>query len=270
LPDVLRAVRPDKAYVVCATPRSGSTLLCQMLEDCGIAGRPAEHIELLRLKGRPNEPREYFADVEDRSVLDLLPVSAPPRPHPGDAEDRFAAVLREATTPNGTFGTKVMWGYMPDLQERLAELPGFGSLDDTARLAGLLGDVRYIHVSREDRVAQAVSLWRAVQTRAWRAETDDAMEPVYSFAGIEHLANQIEQHDRAWVRWFEHHGVHPLTIRYSELAADPGALLHRTLEYIGVADEIEGELPVPTMRRQADEQSQAWADRYRREEEAHR
>jgi LPS sulfotransferase NodH len=45
-------------------------------------------------------------------------------------------------------------------------------------------------------------------------------------------------------------------------------VLRRTLRRVGVAGEIEDELPVPTMRRQVDRQSRAWADRYRREEEA--
>jgi LPS sulfotransferase NodH len=270
LPDVLRAVRPDKAYVVCATPRSGSTLLCEMLVDSGIAGRPAEHVEQLRKRGRPNEPREYFDDVEDRSVLELLPVSGPPRPHPGPIEERLAAVLHFATTPNGVFGTKLMWGYMANFQERLAELPGFGALQDQERIAGLLGDVRYVHVRREDRVAQAISMWRAVQTRAWRAETDDAVEPVYSFSGIDHLVHQLEQHESAWERWFDREGVEPLEVRYSELAADPGAVLQETLEFIGVGDQAHPEPPPPSMKRQSGAQSKEWADRYRREEEAHR
>jgi trehalose 2-sulfotransferase len=270
LADALLAVRPQRAYVVCATPRSGSTLLCEMLADCGIAGRPSEHVEQLRKRGRPNEPREYFADVEDRSVLELLPASGPPRPHSGAIDERLAALIAYATTPNGVFGTKVMWSYMADLQERLAELPGFGRLQDADRLAGLLGDVQYVHVLREDHVAQAISMWRAVQTRAWRAETDDAVEPVYSFSGIEHLAHQLERHNVAWDRWFDQQEIEPLRVRYSEMAEDPGRVLQDTLDFIGVGDQAHAEPPPPSMRRQSGEQSREWADRYRREEEAHR
>jgi LPS sulfotransferase NodH len=241
-----------------------------MLVDTGIAGRPAEHVEELRPRGRPNEPREYFADVEDRSVLELLPPSGPPRPHAGAIEERLAAVLSYATTENGVFGTKVMWSYMADLQERLAELPGFGALEDVERLGALLGDVRYVHVHREDHVAQAVSMWRAVQTRAWRAENQEAVEPVYSFAGVDHLVHQLERDNARWERWFEEQGVEPLRVRYSRLAEDPGRVLQETLDFIGVGDEAHAEPPAPSMRRQSGEQSREWADRYRREEEAHR
>jgi trehalose 2-sulfotransferase len=270
LPSALAALRPRRAYVVCATPRSGSTLLCELLEGTGVAGRPAEHVESLGSRGRPMEPREYFAEVSDPSVLEALPASSPPRPVRETSEQRLAGLLAGATTPNGTFGTKVMWVYLGDLQERLAELPGFAALGEAERLTALLGDVRYVHVSRTDRIAQAVSMWRAVQTRAWRAETSEAVEPVYSFAGIAHLVRQLETNERAWRRWFEREGVTPLEVGYDELAADPDATLRRTLAFVGVGDEFEGDAPIPSVRRQSGQQSREWAERYRREEEAHR
>jgi LPS sulfotransferase NodH len=264
----LEALRPRRAYLVCATPRSGSTLLCEMLVSSGVAGRPAEHIETLRLLGRPSEPREYFAGVKDRDMLELLPASAPPQPHHVPIEERLAAVLRHATTPNGVFGTKVMWGYFGDLQERLAELPELAALDDADRLTRVFGDVRYIHVSRHDHVAQAVSMWRALQTRAWRAENDDAVEPVYSFTGIDHLVRTLDAHDDAWGAWFADHGIEPLRLAYDELAADPPGQLHRTLAFLGVDGELESEPPAePPLRRQAGAQSAEWADRYLRERE---
>jgi len=33
---------PEQSYLVAATPRSGSTLLCELLASTGVAGRPAE------------------------------------------------------------------------------------------------------------------------------------------------------------------------------------------------------------------------------------
>jgi LPS sulfotransferase NodH len=65
---------PDlkSSYLVCATPRSGSTLVCQALKETGVAGRPEEYFEALRHSGRPRRPEEYFEGVDDRSLLDHL------------------------------------------------------------------------------------------------------------------------------------------------------------------------------------------------------
>jgi LPS sulfotransferase NodH len=162
-----------------------------------------------------------------------------------------------------------MWGYFPDLQERLAELPELAPLDEAARLTRLLGDVRYVHVFRHDRVAQAVSMWRAVQTGAWRAEKDDVVDPRYSFAGIDHLVRMFDAHDSAWCAWFAEHAIQPLTLSYDEVAADPAGSLRRTLEFLGVAADLDREPPAdPPLRRQAGAQSVEWARRYLRDREA--
>ena len=54
-----------KSYVVCATPRSGSTLLCALLAGTGVAGNPEEYFERLWRTGLPRQPREYFDGVDD-------------------------------------------------------------------------------------------------------------------------------------------------------------------------------------------------------------
>jgi trehalose 2-sulfotransferase len=49
-------VTPVRSYLVCATPRSGSTLVCQALKGTGVAGRPEEYFEALEHSGRPRRP----------------------------------------------------------------------------------------------------------------------------------------------------------------------------------------------------------------------
>ena len=56
-------MQPERSYLVCATPRSGSTLVCHALEETGVAGRPEEYFEALRHSGRPRRPEEYFVGV---------------------------------------------------------------------------------------------------------------------------------------------------------------------------------------------------------------
>ena len=56
------------SYLVCATQRSGSTLLCELLRATDVAGVPDEYFERLRETGTPRQPRQYF---EDPSVQDI-------------------------------------------------------------------------------------------------------------------------------------------------------------------------------------------------------
>src|ERR1700760_209265 len=81
---------PDRSYIVCATPRSGSTLVCHALGETGVAGRPEEYFEALRHSGRPRRPEEYFLGVEDPSIRDHLGErsvgSEPPPPTPATSK----------------------------------------------------------------------------------------------------------------------------------------------------------------------------------------
>jgi hypothetical protein len=63
---------PALSYLICATPRSGSTLLCAALDDTGIAGHPEEHFEVLLEMGQRRQPRDYFQRSNDPEVWALL------------------------------------------------------------------------------------------------------------------------------------------------------------------------------------------------------
>ena len=67
-------MKPMLSYLVCATQRSGSTLLCELLRATEVAGVPDEYFERLRDTGQPRQPRQYF---EDPSVQDVAERLAP-------------------------------------------------------------------------------------------------------------------------------------------------------------------------------------------------
>jgi LPS sulfotransferase NodH len=241
-----------KSLLVCATPRSGSTLLCALLDGTGVAGRPQEFFERLAHSGLPRQPREYFEHVEDPKLLELLAPTDPGTPDPGDPIPR---ALAEGTTDNGVFAAKLMWTHLLDLAERL------GRHADAALLRERFPDPRYVHVTRRDKVAQAVSLWRAVQTRAWRAgEVTENGNAVYHAGAIGYLAGQLSDHDDAWRTWFSANGVEPLTIVYEELAGDTHRAASAVLDHLGVGP---AEVPDPPLRRQGDDRSARWVERYR-------
>lgn len=233
--------RPLRTYIICATPRSGSTLLCEALRSTGVAGNPEEHFEALRHSGLPRQPHEYFPGVEDRSIFDLLG-----RGRGGD-EDRdplwssedyrpyFESALERGTTPNGVFGTKLMAGYLGDFVSLLRTIPEYRGLDLADLFPAAFPGVRFVRIVRANKLRQAISLWKALQTDAWRQERAAAEarangrpratggrvfapgaepEPSFHLEAIEHLIRQMAADDARWDALFEVLGVKPLTIVY--------------------------------------------------------
>ena len=126
-------------------------------------------------------------------------------------------VKDRATTPNGVFGAKIMWPYMAGLVDGLSTIParsGTAAPDDL--LAETFPGLRYVWLRRMDKVRQAVSLWRAIQTWHWRKDAAAASRgpqeraagpPLrYSFEAIDHLRQRLISSDRAWEIYFEQDG----------------------------------------------------------------
>ncbi len=252
-----------RAYLVCATPRSGSTLLCEMLGNTGKAGRPLEHFETLRHSSLPRQPREYFEDVSRPELLELLPQPQSHGPSREAPDAWWARIVREGTGANGVWGGKLMWGHVDDLVARARELPELADADLEVVLHELLDDPELIFVTRSDKVAQAVSLWRAIQTQSWRAgDMHSAYSPVYHFHGIDHLVSQLESDEQAWREWLARTNRCPTEVTYDELDSAPEATAAAVLRSLGLPDSG---VTVPELSRQRDDLSTAWAERYRRD-----
>ena len=159
-----------RPYLVCASQRSGSTLLVESLAATGVAGRPGEFFQYFASSSLSPQPREWFAGVDDEKIVGALAITDPGTVDTRTADQWRADVPAQGLTPSGVWGGKLMWNQTPLLIARTRVASG--SLRTALRW--LLGtDPLFVHVHRDDLVAQAVSMWRAVQTRVWR----DSPEP---------------------------------------------------------------------------------------------
>jgi LPS sulfotransferase NodH len=286
---------PERSLLICATPRSGSTLICQALRETRVAGRPEEYFEALRHSGRPRRPEEYFAGVEDRSILDHLGERAvgddPPPRSPlwsRAAYDRYLEWAMEVgTTPNGVFSAKLMWGYFGDFVSLLRNVPRYRDVPLADLLPTVFPSVAFIRVVRASKVRQAVSLWKAVQTATWRQEdahqearigpatgADGELDPPYKtflqdhrpqlrfhYRAIAHLLDRVLEEEAAWDAFFEHCGIDPILVLYENFAADPQTATSNVLERLGLQTPPEFRF-APRMRRQSDVINDDWARRF--------
>lgn len=265
--------RPDRSYLVCATPRSGSTLLCKALEVSAVAGHPEEFFEAKRDTGAPAKGSDYLWDAPGVDLQQLLGDDPqPPAPEYSslagidDYRDHLRRVLEWGMTDNGVWGGKLMWGHRLDFLPLARSLPELHDLPEQELLEALLPGVGYVWVRRGDTVRQAVSLWKAIQTQSWRSgqEGGSDREPVYHFEALHHLRRMLERNDTAWGRWFEERGLRPLEMSYERIARDPARAVDDVLRYVGV-DAGGHPPPDPPMKQQSDAVSDDWVARYFRE-----
>lgn len=234
------------AYLLCGTPRTGSTLLCGLLASTGVAGRP----------------ESYFREPDEMAWARRLGV-----PVAADGTFSYRAFARAAraagSTPNGVAAARVMWGTVARIVAGLD--PGPRTRPDLAVLEEAYGPLRLVHLRREDVVGQAVSWARAERTGYWQDGDRPAAEPRWDLEAVEGLVRTVREHEAAWEGWFAAQGVVPHRVTYEEVTADPRRAVLGILDHLGV-DPPPGWRPEPRQRRQADDLNATWVRRYR---EAH-
>jgi LPS sulfotransferase NodH len=263
------------SYLVCATQRSGSTLLCELLKGTEVAGVPDEYFEALRATGRPRQPRQYFEAPEVADIAERLGALDPGRPdRPGEFEGWFDYALRRGTTNNGVFGSKMMWNYIDDFRTRMAELTGLDHHTLDQALREVFPNLRVIFVRRRDTVAQAVSLWRAIQTQQWRNEFEagtesgnDPGEAQYDYRALRYLLDELHRWDARWEDWFHATGREPIRVIYEEFIDARAATVGRVLDSLGI-DPPEPDHHKGPMTRQADDRSRDWVERFQHDDES--
>jgi LPS sulfotransferase NodH len=261
------------SYLVCATQRSGSTLLCELLKGTEVAGVPDEFFEDLRSTGLPRQPRQYFENAAVADIAARLAPGAPGRPErPGEFEGWFSYALQRGTSRNGVFGSKMMWNYFDDFRNRIAQLPGLGDRTFNQALDEIFPRLRIIFVRRRDKVSQAVSLWKAIQTQQWRTDPEADSEggpgsgsgprqAEYDYRAIKHLLDELHRWDARWEDWFHATGREPIRVIYEEFTTSRAATIGRVLDELGIdPPEPAGRGP---MKRQADDLSRDWVARFR-------
>ena len=235
-------MRPQTSYLICATPRCGSYLLCEALRNTGIASRPDEFF----YPDTAASWRERWGVATDAEFL--------------------AKAIEAGSTPNGVFGAKVMWGYFDDFVRKLRRLPGAARRAPLPELlSAVFPNLAYVWITRRDKVRQAVSHWRAAQTNVWvwgGGERQEAQAPAFDFKQIDRLVRQSQAQDRAWQRFFVAHRIVPFVVVYEELAEAYEATAMQVLHFLHIPapdDLVFGER---SLKRQADDLSESWVEQY--------
>ena len=233
-------VRQPMDFVIVATPRTGSYLLCDGLDDTGIAGVPTE---VFNPSATYDLRKDWSVDTD------------------AGLDEYLAAAREHGTTSNGVFGFKILRSQILQF-EKLADSPGEGP----DILDRFFPDAKFINIIRRDRIAQAISRYRALTTKEWwriAGVNDDRPSPPspdFDARAILMCALQLCLQQLSWERYLARRRRSYLIVEYEQLAANYRSEIARVLAYLGLDPTAAQRIPDPRLLAQADEETKRWRE----------
>ena len=239
--------KPSKSYRIWHANRSGSTLLCQLLEDTGIAGKPGEHFTL----------------HGERSLCEKFNVS--------DYNALIEKIWTVGSTDNGVFSDKAI-GHHQAHKDTIIELSTLKGIEFPSNYQDIWNpifpDCRHILIIRTNKVRQAVSWWKAIQDNQWHITGDQKRKHPASFYkdkynvdALKHLFKEAVIRDIANQEYLNKMNLEYITVTYEDLVNDPLTVLQRTMNYVGL--EPIDVLPKLRYQRTANELNEEWVNRFK-------
>lgn len=242
-----------QSYVICTSPRSGSTLLCKLLAATGTAGNPNSHFH------RPSVQAWLqsfgLTPKDNASDSDILATVV-------------KAAIKRGKADTDIFGLRLQRHSFDYFIEQMASLhPNLPN--DRAHFQAAFGDTLFIHLSRENKIEQAVSCVKATQTGLWHMAADGTelerisppKEPFYDADAISREIAELSAQDNDWKNWFAREDIVPLTLTYSQLAADPQGTTAIILERLGIDPKAAKET-TPEVAKLSDATNRQWIKRF--------
>lgn len=107
----------------------------------------------------------------------------------------------------------------------------------------LYKDACWVFVSRNDKVAQAVSLWKAFKTNCWTS-LDKSRSDVnlsYDFQCIFKCYSLMIAEEHLWNKWFNDRKINPLRVNYEDINTDLSDVLQKILANLDLDAAIQSE-----------------------------
>lgn len=199
---------PRIRYIVLFTPRSGSSLLTDLMSSTGVLGQPGEW---------------FNHDLASRA-RNTLPGGA------NTPEEFVRKIQSYRTTGNGVFGAQLVWPHLANVIEAGCE-------------KWLVGDDEFIVVHlRQNIVAQAVSLYLAAESgyfHSSQAGNARYLPSYHANAIATHLGKLLDQ-EKSLSAYLQAHPFNRLQFSfYEELAENPKRSVERIAAFVGVSGSFD-------------------------------
>jgi LPS sulfotransferase NodH len=269
----LKGLNNMSFYLTCTTPRTGGNLLCSVLSDTGILGTPGSYVyayptcetlaklPLNRFEDYLSSELNLLAQQRGKASLNNLELSwlyeTKLLDKYGDAENRlrfFYEHLRAHTMIDYLHNIRKSplggrnWGIKVSANDSngrgfdyfFQKLNSLSSKKNTLIkcLTDNFGEVKFIWLTRRNKVRQALSRWKAINTETWHSKYEkDLKSNKNQKPSIEELRQFVMQlviDDSYWEEFFTQNMIDPLTVVYEDFINQPEKTLNSIYDYLDI------------------------------------
>ena len=136
-----------------------------------------------------------------------------------------------------------------------------------------LPNLQLFWAQRDDKIRQAISLWKAKQTNIYNSLQEGKREspatpPAYDFEGIRKIRDRFQAEDENWAAFFERNGLQPYEVHYEEFAPQHEAATLAILKHLNISIPTGFEMLPLTYRKQSDALNDEWYEQFKADEAA--
>ena len=226
----------DKFYVICTTPRSGSNLLCNLLETSGVMGQPSE---FLNPEGSLIPGAKKYELIESDYTINL---------------DKYLdKIIAKHSSKNGVFGLKLLYDQ-------------FENFRNFRQVKNIFKKSKFILLLRKDIVAQAVSMHIATETDMWKSfeENEEKRKMVdYKEDKISFYADRFVRQDLRWIDFFSINQLEYLQVFYEDILINPHKICSQICNFCEVETEHHFSLGSTKFKKQGNELNEKFIQMFR-------
>jgi len=220
----------NTSFILASAPGSGSGKIAHALWSTELAGAPKEYFNPLNIQ-----------DFYQRWKMQ-------------DFREYLNNLKKFRTTANGLFGIKT---HFPDFRAALKQCD----------LMQVLPELKFIYVSRRDRLEQTVAYDFTLQNGYGNVTEEDSGQSLfYDFQRLEKVRFDLLSQEREWELFFRFNDVHPLIVYYDDFKESPALVLSRIFSFLNI--DVPGSLKLdfaPSNRQQ--QVRQRFLERYKKDKQ---
>ncbi len=224
------------SIVYCSSPRTGSTLLCTLMNQFGAFGSAQEYLS--------------FTDVAPKTYTRFGMGSKDD--YNKDVPQATKELIEKSASKHGIVSIKLHYSqYQGMLTKHNFDIFSF------------LPNPRFFYCTRGDTLKQAISWLKAQQTGQWYHTRRKQNEPRYDFEKLNHIIQRVHEERHSWETFFSANNILPHRVCFESLVKDKADTVKDIISYLGYNfnDDIYHQLQ-EISKPQTDHLNKDWYQRY--------